>query len=194
MFRRRSSRVSCAGDQSVRGRRRDGVAQMTPSIPDYSKTFLGKRSGCRSGLSSAVPRREDTINASTCFRERGYPKTFWLIDMKALRFEKYGPPSVLGIQELPSPAMADGDVLVRVKASSINPSDIGAVAGRFHSKLPMTPGRDYAGVVVKGRAWTGKEVWGTGVGFGVERPGAMLNLWLCHRLGYRRNRRATYAR
>jgi NADPH:quinone reductase len=91
--------------------------------------------------------------------------------MKALRFEKYGPPSVLGIQELPSPAMADGDVLVRVKASSINPSDIGAVAGRFHSKLPMTPGRDYAGVVVKGGPWSGKEVWGTGAGFGVERPG-----------------------
>jgi NADPH:quinone reductase len=92
--------------------------------------------------------------------------------MKALQFESYGPPSVLSIQDLPVPNLEDGEVLVQVKASSINPSDIGTVAGRFHSKLPMIPGRDFAGVVVKGGAWTGKEVWGTGAGFGVARPGA----------------------
>jgi NADPH:quinone reductase len=92
--------------------------------------------------------------------------------MKALRFNTYGPPSVLGIQDLPLPAVEGGEVLVQIKASSINPSDIGTVAGRFHSQLPMTPGRDYAGVVAKGGAWTGKQVWGTGAGFGVVRPGA----------------------
>lgn len=92
--------------------------------------------------------------------------------MKALRFATYGPPSVLTIQELPIPVLEEGEVLVQVKASSINPSDVGTVAGRFHSNLPMTPGRDYAGVVVQGGAWTGKQVWGTGAGFGVERPGA----------------------
>jgi NADPH:quinone reductase len=92
--------------------------------------------------------------------------------MKALRFEKYGPPSVLEIQELPLPILQEGEVLVQIKASSINPSDVGTVAGRFHSKLPMTPGRDYAGVVVEGGAWKGKDVWGTGAGFGVVRPGA----------------------
>jgi NADPH:quinone reductase-like Zn-dependent oxidoreductase len=68
--------------------------------------------------------------------------------------------------------LQEGEVLVQVKASSINPSDVGTVAGRFHSKLPMTPGRDYAGVVVEGGSWTGKQVWGTGTGFGVVRPGA----------------------
>ncbi len=92
--------------------------------------------------------------------------------MKALRFEKYGPPSVLSMQDLPIPALKEGEVLVQVKASSINPSDIGTVAGRFHSQLPMTPGRDFAGVVVDGGSWTGKAVWGTGAGFGVVRPGA----------------------
>jgi NADPH:quinone reductase len=92
--------------------------------------------------------------------------------MKALRFETYGPPSVLGIQELPVPALQEGEVLVQIKASSINPSDVGTVAGRFHSKLPMTPGRDFAGVVVEGGTWKGKHVWGTGAGFGVVRPGA----------------------
>jgi NADPH:quinone reductase-like Zn-dependent oxidoreductase len=92
--------------------------------------------------------------------------------MKALQFEKYGPPAVLSIQELPLPVLEDDEVLVQVKASSINPSDLGTVAGRFHSKLPMTPGRDFAGVVVDGGALNGKEVWGTGSGFGVVRPGA----------------------
>jgi NADPH:quinone reductase len=97
--------------------------------------------------------------------------------MKALRFNAYGPPSVLNMQDLPRPALAEGEVLVQVKASSINPSDVGTVAGRFHSKLPMTPGRDYAGIVVEegagvNKQWTGKHVWGTGAGFGVMRPGA----------------------
>lgn len=92
--------------------------------------------------------------------------------MKALRFETYGAPSVLSIQELPLPALQEGEVLVQISASSINPSDVGTVAGRFHSQLPMTPGRDFAGVVVEGGPWKGKHVWGTGAGFGVVRPGA----------------------
>jgi NADPH:quinone reductase len=92
--------------------------------------------------------------------------------MRGLRFETYGPPSVLSIQDLPLPVLEEGEVLVQVKASGINPSDVGTVAGHFHSKLPMTPGRDYAGVVVEGGSWTGKQVWGTGTGFGVVRPGA----------------------
>jgi|SRR6516165_8108207 len=100
-------------------------------------------------------------------KERTSPKS-----MKALRFEKYGAPAVLSIQDLPVPALEDDEVLVQVKASSINPSDLATVAGRFHSKLPMTPGRDFAGFVVDGGAWTGKQVWGTGSGFGVMRPGA----------------------
>jgi NADPH:quinone reductase len=94
------------------------------------------------------------------------------IVMKALRFERYGPPSVLSIQELPLPVPEEGEVLVQIKASSINPSDIGTVAGRFHSQLPMTPGRDFAGVVVDDGEWSGKQVWGTGAGFGIVRPGA----------------------
>jgi NADPH:quinone reductase len=92
--------------------------------------------------------------------------------MKALRFEQYGPPSVLRIQDVPLPEVKQGEVLVEVKASSVNPSDVGTVAGRFQSQLPMTPGRDYAGVVVEGGAWTGKQVWGTGADFGTTRPGA----------------------
>jgi NADPH:quinone reductase len=91
--------------------------------------------------------------------------------MKALRFEKYGPPSVLSIQRLPVPDLKPGEALVELHASAINPSDVKNVAGVFKASLPRVPGRDYAGVVVAGDGWKGKEVWGSGAGFGVSRDG-----------------------
>lgn len=92
--------------------------------------------------------------------------------MKALRFEIYGPPSVLSFQELSIPDLKPGQALVEVHASAVNPSDVKNVAGVFNASLPRVPGRDYAGVVAAGEGWTGKEVWGTGVGFGLTRDGA----------------------
>jgi NADPH:quinone reductase len=93
--------------------------------------------------------------------------------MQALRFSKYGPPSVLTLAELSIPQPGAAEVLVQVHASGVNPSDVKNVAGAFHSALPRTPGRDYAGTVVAGSdAWKGKEVWGSGSGFGVTRDGA----------------------
>ena len=92
--------------------------------------------------------------------------------MKALRFEAYGPPSVLSLQELNIPDLECGQALVEVRASAVNPSDVKNVAGVFHASLPRVPGRDYAGVVTAGAGWRGKEVWGSGAGFGVTRDGA----------------------
>src|SRR5271154_1665359 len=91
--------------------------------------------------------------------------------MKALRFDKYGPPSVLSLEELPAPVPSQGEALVELYASAINPSDVKNVAGVFRASLPRIPGRDYAGVVVAGDGWKGKEVWGSGAGFGVSRDG-----------------------
>jgi len=91
--------------------------------------------------------------------------------MKALRFEKYGPPSVLAIQELPVPDLKTGEALVELHASAINPSDVKNVDGVFKASLPRIPGRDFAGVVVAGDGWKGKEVWGSGAGFGISRDG-----------------------
>jgi NADPH:quinone reductase len=91
--------------------------------------------------------------------------------MRALRFERYGPPSVLSIEVLDTPHPLDGESLVQIRAASINPSDVKNVAGAFHTPLPRTPGRDYAGVVVAG-AGKGREVWGSGAGFGIGRDGA----------------------
>jgi NADPH:quinone reductase-like Zn-dependent oxidoreductase len=89
---------------------------------------------------------------------------------KALRFEKYGPPSILSIQQLQVPDLKPGQALVELHASAINPSDVKNVAGVFKASLPRVPGRDYAGVVA-GDGWKGKDVWGSGAGFGVSRDG-----------------------
>lgn len=91
--------------------------------------------------------------------------------MKALRFEQFGTPDVLVHQDIPVPALNAGEVLVKVHAAAINPSDVKIVSGVFGGALPRTPGRDFAGVVVEGPL-AGKEVWGSGAGFGFRRDGA----------------------
>src|SRR5438477_12583655 len=91
--------------------------------------------------------------------------------MRALRFSQYGAPSVLSLAECQTPQAAPGESLVRVLAAAINPSDVKNVAGAFKSPLPRTPGRDYAGVVVAGEG-KGREIWGSGPAFGVERDGS----------------------
>lgn len=93
--------------------------------------------------------------------------------MKALRFSKFGPPSVLAIEEVPRPEPGDGEALIQVKAAAINPSDIKNVSGYFPgTTLPRTPGRDFSGVVVEGKKYKGKEVWSSGPGLGITRDGA----------------------
>jgi NADPH:quinone reductase len=93
--------------------------------------------------------------------------------MKALRFGKFGPPSVLTIEEISKPEPRRGEVLVEVKAAAINPSDVKNVSGHFSATtLPRTPGRDFSGVVVEGKQFEGKEVWGSGAGLGIARDGA----------------------
>lgn len=66
--------------------------------------------------------------------------------MKALRFDKFGDLSVLRIEEVPIPVPASGEVLVKVHAASVNPSDVKNVEGKMEgTTLPRTPGRDFAG-------------------------------------------------
>ena len=96
--------------------------------------------------------------------------------MHALRFDHFGDPHVLHVTEMPDPVAGDGEAVIAVKASSVNPSDLQNVAGQFEeTSLPRTPGRDFAGIVVDGpRDWAGAEVWGTGgdVGFRHDGPHA----------------------
>ena len=43
--------------------------------------------------------------------------------MKAIRYDRYGPPEVLALRDVEMPAVGDDEVLVRVRAASVNPLD-----------------------------------------------------------------------
>ena len=94
--------------------------------------------------------------------------------MRALRFHKSGALSNARVEEVPKPAPGPGEVLVRVRAAAVNPSDVKNVQGGFpQTTLPRTPGRDFAGVVEEGPPdWVGREVFGTGGGLGFTRDGS----------------------
>jgi NADPH:quinone reductase-like Zn-dependent oxidoreductase len=77
--------------------------------------------------------------------------------MKAVVQDRYGPPAeVLGLREVDTPSVRDGEVLVRVLAAAIHPGDWMMVTGRPYLVRPIfgvpapkkkTPGFDVAGVV-----------------------------------------------
>jgi len=87
--------------------------------------------------------------------------------MKAVRFEAFGEPGqVLGVAEVPEPVPGPGEVLVRMIASPVNPSDLLVVRGRYGvlPPLPATPGFEGVGVVedsgpgLLGRFYRGRRV------------------------------------
>src|SRR5262249_22785337 len=43
--------------------------------------------------------------------------------VKAIRFDRYGPPEVLQLRDVGTPAVGDDEMLVRVRAASVNPLD-----------------------------------------------------------------------
>ena len=73
--------------------------------------------------------------------------------MKAVRFDEYGPASVLEVRDVPIPATGPGQVLIRVRAAGINPGEAKIRDGLLHQLWPATfpsgQGSDFAGVVDK---------------------------------------------
>jgi NADPH2:quinone reductase len=69
--------------------------------------------------------------------------------MKAIVVREWGPPEVMKLEDVPTPAPGPGQVLVRVKAAGVNPVETYVRAGTYPRKpsLPYTPGSDAAGVV-----------------------------------------------
>jgi NADPH:quinone reductase-like Zn-dependent oxidoreductase len=70
--------------------------------------------------------------------------------MKALVYERYGPPDVLELREVDKPVVGDDEVLVRVHATSVNPVDWHTMTGtpylvRLESGL-RKPKREVLGV------------------------------------------------
>jgi NADPH:quinone reductase-like Zn-dependent oxidoreductase len=73
--------------------------------------------------------------------------------MKAVRFDRYGGIDVLRVADAPVPEPDQGQVLVRVKAASINPGEAKIREGLFEKIWPVTfpsgEGTDLAGIVTK---------------------------------------------
>lgn len=76
--------------------------------------------------------------------------------MNAIVINQYGKPEVLEQQEVPSPSLKSGQVLVKVNASSINPIDFKARQGDLKlfltKKFPVILGHDLAGEVKESAA------------------------------------------
>jgi NADPH:quinone reductase-like Zn-dependent oxidoreductase len=88
--------------------------------------------------------------------------------VKAVRFDEYGTEDVLKVADVPVPEPGPGQVLVRVKAASVNPGEAKIRDGLLHSRWPATfpsgQGSDLAGVVER----LGPDVTGAAASAGGE--------------------------
>ena len=71
--------------------------------------------------------------------------------MQAIQASDYGDPDVLVLNSAPRPEPKDGEVLIRVKASGVNPADWNYRSGAYKQFMPLqfpwTPGLEGSGVV-----------------------------------------------
>ena len=70
--------------------------------------------------------------------------------MKAVLCREHGSPGVLTVEEVPSPPLAAGRVLVRVRACGVNFPDVLMIAGKYQVQppLPFSPGAEFAGEII----------------------------------------------
>ena len=89
--------------------------------------------------------------------------------MRAVQFDRFGPPDVLRVNDVPAPRPGPGEVLVEVRAASVDAGETAFRAGRMRRvtrvRFPRGLGSDFAGrVSALGsgvRAWSvGDAVWG----------------------------------
>jgi NADPH:quinone reductase-like Zn-dependent oxidoreductase len=71
--------------------------------------------------------------------------------MKIVRIHEFGGPEVLAVEEAPTPEPGPDEVLVRVRAASVNPIDYKVRSGSFAQVAPdhVRLGRDVAGIIEK---------------------------------------------
>ena len=67
--------------------------------------------------------------------------------MRGIQVKRYGGPEVLEYGELPDPAPAAGEVIVRVKVAGVNFTDVYSRTGMYPGALPFTPGVEGVGIV-----------------------------------------------
>jgi len=89
--------------------------------------------------------------------------------MKAVLFDRYGGPEELYVGQVPRPEPARGEVLVRVRAFSVNGGELAARSGQLRfvtgQKFPKRVGLDFTGVVAAlgvgvADVAVGDHVWG----------------------------------
>jgi NADPH:quinone reductase len=71
------------------------------------------------------------------------------MSVKAVLCKQYGPPESLALEELPSPRPGPGEVVISVKAASVNFPDVLIIQNKYQFKppLPFSPGSELAGIV-----------------------------------------------
>lgn len=69
--------------------------------------------------------------------------------MRAIRFNEFGEPEVMRLEEVPEPLPGPGEVVVEVRAAGVNPVDTYIRSGAYRPELPLpcTPGIDGAGII-----------------------------------------------
>ena len=69
--------------------------------------------------------------------------------MKAVLCKQFGPPDSLVVEDVPSPKASAGEVVIAVKAASVNFPDVLIIQNKYQFKppLPFSPGSELAGVV-----------------------------------------------
>jgi NADPH:quinone reductase-like Zn-dependent oxidoreductase len=83
--------------------------------------------------------------------------------MRAAVIHQTGGPEVLSLEQCPPPEPAEGEVLVRIRAASVNPIEWKQRRGLVPKRLPAVLGSDFAGTVERSRAegfTVGDEVFG----------------------------------
>jgi NADPH:quinone reductase len=89
--------------------------------------------------------------------------------VRAAILRELGSPPEVG--EVPDPTAGDGEVVVEVLATPLNPIDIAVGTGRFyggHPPLPYVPGCECVG-----RSEAGEVLWAHSGGLGVKRDGGL---------------------
>jgi NADPH2:quinone reductase len=101
--------------------------------------------------------------------------------VKAIRVSEYGGPSVLKLEEIPTPTVGPNQVLVRNHAVGVNPVDtyLRSNTDNRGPKLPYTPGSDAAGVVEAVGPGVTSVKAGDRVYFGGTATGAYAELSVC---------------
>jgi len=90
-----------------------------------------------------------TLNALEEYNSYSIPKG---LTMRAVEYDQYGDASVLHMAKHPVPQRLPGQIMIEVRASSVNPIDYrfrrGDMKGLIPFGFPRIPGYDVAGIVV----------------------------------------------